>query len=586
MLIYAKQRFSASPRRLARDLRSRVAARPWPDLADSREWLIATGQLEQAVLDAGGEGNEISAATIAAADLFLATRSSTSGGARVKSCTERLALALHRIEATSQDREIDVRVPEGFAWYALYPDSYAQTAETWSRRCEAAKSDICVIGLRSIGTTLAAVVAQALRNCGRTVRSCISLRPSGDPFSRSAELPAGFVPGSQNIIVDEGPGLSGSSMVAVARALHGVGADAAGIYFFAGHANGPGRAADESIRGWWRAPRVWTTELDDTVVDGSVMPDVLSSLIETCSGEIAEGPAKDLDMLGWISLAGLSALPRAVAPGLETPKKIVHLRSGRAVLLKFTGFALTSAAHRLEHRKSPRTAIAPFGSGHGWTAMPWVEGRRLTVADGGVPFQIDHLGPWIVAAASETLMADEIRDGIGRIASALKAWAMTRDGAARVRGIELVAEREAMNVSSATMPCYGDGRLAPHEWIRTLGGAILKADAGGHHCDHTWVGRQPIAWDLAGAEIEWELDDRRAATLYRTVQQTTGIEHCQATRPFYKAGYCVFRAAAAYHSASVSSDAEVCHHLRAAGEWYERRLEAELATLTEELAPH
>lgn len=218
--------------------------------------------------------------------------------------------------------------------------------------------------------------------------------------------------------------------------------------------------------------------------------------------------------------------------------------------------------------------------------MPWVAGRRLTVADGSVPFLIGHLGPWIVAAASKTLMADEIRDGIGRIAAALKAWAITRDGAARVSEIDRLAERAAMNLSSATKPCYGDGRLAPHEWIRTPAGAILKADAGGHHCDHTWVGRQPIAWDLAGAEIEWELDDRRAATLYRYVQQATGIEHCQATRAFYKAGYCVFRAAAAYHSVMGSSDAAVRHHLRAAGEWYERRLEAELATLTEELAPH
>jgi hypothetical protein len=56
------------------------------------------------------------------------------------------------------------------------------------------------------------------------------------------------------------------------------------------------------------------------------------------------------------------------------------------------------------------------------------------------------------------------------------------------------------------VPRAGDGHLAPHEWIATDDGRVLKTDAGGHELDHTWTGQQPILWDLAGALAEWNLD--------------------------------------------------------------------------------
>ncbi|MCL4767902.1 MAG: hypothetical protein KJZ80_16885 [Hyphomicrobiaceae bacterium] len=585
MLVYAKRSFRASPRRLARGLRRLVAARPRPDLQETRGWLIATGQLEQAVHDAGHESaSRASAATIAAADLFLASRASTG----LAEFTARLVRALYRAELASEDRELDVRVPEGFAWYALYPDGYAQAAEAWSHRHGADGSGVSVIGLRSIGTTLAAVVAQALRNRGLAVTERFSLRTTGAPFSRCAELPRGFAPAPRNIIVDEGPGLSGTSMVAVARALRTAGAHADAIHFFAGHCYGPGPAADEATRSWWRGPRVWATGLGDTVVGGSTLPDLLSALAEACAGERAAGPARPLGTDGWCSLAGLTRLPRAVAPGLETPKKVVRLKSGRSVVLKFAGTALTGPAlapeARLRQRAFSGTAIPPCGGGHGWTATPWVEGVRLTVDDARGPFLTGCLGPWIAAAATEVLDVEEVRDAVGRIAAALDAWAMSRGDAARASAIERMAERLTMRAGLESQPGYGDGRLAPHEWIRTPGGAFRKADARGHDCDHTWVGRQPIVWDLAGADIEWELDRDRAEALCACVRRLTGFSCGEATRAFYKAGYCVFRAAAARHCAATGGDARMREHLIGASRWYERKLEAALASLTAEPA--
>ena len=38
-------------------------------------------------------------------------------------------------------------------------------------------------------------------------------------------------------------------------------------------------------------------------------------------------------------------------------------------------------------------------------------------------------------------------------------------------------------------------------------GTIVKLDAGGHYADHTAIGPQPLWWDVAGAAVEWGLDN-------------------------------------------------------------------------------
>jgi hypothetical protein len=52
-----------------------------------------------------------------------------------------------------------------------------------------------------------------------------------------------------------------------------------------------------------------------------------------------------------------------------------------------------------------------------------------------------------------------------------------------------------------------DGRMLPHEWIETENGWI-KTDALDHHDDHFFPGCQPIAWDRAGAAVEFGLVNR------------------------------------------------------------------------------
>ena len=57
--------------------------------------------------------------------------------------------------------EIEVSVPEGFAYYALDPELYRTAARQFVR--DNAASRVAVIGIRSIGATLSSVVESELR---------------------------------------------------------------------------------------------------------------------------------------------------------------------------------------------------------------------------------------------------------------------------------------------------------------------------------------------------------------------------------------------------------------------------------------
>jgi hypothetical protein len=69
---------------------------------------------------------------------------------------------LETISRSARSTLLDVRTPEGFAWYGLYPEAYVQAADQWAHRISAG-ARVLVVGIRRIGTTLAAVVSAALR---------------------------------------------------------------------------------------------------------------------------------------------------------------------------------------------------------------------------------------------------------------------------------------------------------------------------------------------------------------------------------------------------------------------------------------
>src|SRR5262249_10483317 len=146
---------------------------------------------------------------------------------------------------------------------------YIAAARTFART--RSPGSVMCIGLRSIGSILAHIVAAALRRSGVTA-SVRSIRPRGDPFDRriscgaSLRLTLKSFAGTHFAVVDEGPGLSGSSFASVADALCELGVAPGRIAIFPSwHAP---EAALTSARGRlaWRRHPIVTEAFDDVWV--------------------------------------------------------------------------------------------------------------------------------------------------------------------------------------------------------------------------------------------------------------------------------------------------------------------------------
>src|SRR5258706_6128463 len=105
---------------------------------------------------------------------------------------------------------VQVSPPEGFSYYALHPLDLVDLVHSAVVR----RSPSCVIGIRSIGTTLSAIVAAALQDPGDESVERMTVRPTGDYFGRDMRFsPAEIAFLSRHLqrnatfyVVDEGPG--------------------------------------------------------------------------------------------------------------------------------------------------------------------------------------------------------------------------------------------------------------------------------------------------------------------------------------------------------------------------------------------
>jgi hypothetical protein len=95
---------------------------------------------------------------------------------------------------------------------------------------------------------------------------------------------------------------------------------------------------------------------------------------------------------------------------------------------------------------------------------------------------------------------------------------------------------------SLEKPVIADGRMQPHEWVLTPQGQMLKTDSGSHGDDHFFPGATDIAWDLAGAIVEWQMDLVQAQAFLEIYGRATGDDARTRIEDYIKA-YTVFRCA-------------------------------------------
>jgi hypothetical protein len=416
--------------------------------------------------------------------------------------------------------QLTISTPEGFAYYALHPLAYADVLN----RISFSSKNLVVAGIRSIGTTLSAVTAAAARARGMEAQR-FTVRPQGHPYNRRTEFSSerlgivenAIAAGNNFLIVDEGPGLSGSSFLSVAEALERAGVSADKIILISSHQPNADALCSQDAAERWKRYRCVPVNAE------------------------ARKPAEAVKFIGggeWRSRFFATADWPATWTSFERLKYLSEETKPR--LHKFAGLG-----HYGENVFTRELKVAEAGFGpsprkeiHGFVSYPLMNGRALSASD---------LSPAILVRLAEYC--------------AFRLQSFPAD-LANLNSLQQMAEHNLQQFGVETPievrlehPVIADGHMQPHEWLQTKGGQLLKTDSGSHGDDHFFPGPTDIAWDLAGAIVEWQMTAAQMHEFLELYHRASGdnagtrIDDSIRAYAIFRAAYCQMAANAMHGSA-------------------------------------
>lgn len=350
---------------------------------------------------------------------------------------------------------LPVSEPEGLRFYALWPAGWTQATARWHT---VVRQPVWVLGLRTMGSVLAPMAALGLAPAPNLAHRLATLRPRGHPSERciraTPELQAKLRgwPG-QFLVVDEGPGLSGSSFGGVMRFLQGLGIAAVRITLLASWRPGADQLTCPYTRAHWAQWQV-------LVADALPAP-----------------PGRELSGGAWRRTFGRWG---PVWPEHERRKILL---SGHAVVGKFAGIGPYGQEVRARAQALARAGWSPpviAGLGAGWIGYAYLRAGRARPDRAWA----ESAGRYLAWRAANFSV------GFGPPSSELLAMV-------------------AANLGPGAAGCAPDGpvahldaRMLPIEWISTAAG-WRKLDATDHGDDPFFPGPADSAWDLAGLSVEY-----------------------------------------------------------------------------------
>jgi hypothetical protein len=400
--------------------------------------------------------------------------------------------ALARLGTAPLPASVRIGTPEGYAYYGVSPELYLEAARDLARARRPERA-VC-LGLRSIGTSLSAVVQAGLEGDGCLVR-CATARPRGHPFDRHLALGPALrslltAPADLVLVVDEGPGISGSSFGGTAQALCALGIPAERIVLLPSWIPDPAQLRSESARDTWARHDKAAADFDRLWI--------ASGRLARAFG--AEGPLQDCSAGQWRERVWTGKEWPAVQPQHER-RKYLAARDGQSLLLKFAGLGRFGrrAQARAERLADAGFTLPPLALRHGFLAAEVAPGRPLRrgEANWALALRIAEYLAYIAREfrsgrpASADALFELITVNTAQAGLALPAAALHRLEALRPH----IEQTEAVAL---------DARMLPHEWVGA-DGHWVKTDATDHHDDHFFPGPQDPAWDVAATLVEFRL---------------------------------------------------------------------------------
>jgi hypothetical protein len=415
--------------------------------------------------------------------------------------------------------EVEIKTPAGYACDAVYPEAYLKAAaeRPWD-------GPPLVIGIRSIGIGLAALVAAVT-----AASKAITLRPIGRPARRELRLSDELLTGlaahrGPFAVVDEGPGRSGSSFAVVAELLERLGVEPERIVWLPSHAGDLGPDALPEHRTRWAAANRRPASFDALTAE-----EPLNGWFEDLTGPI--GSVEELSGGRWA--ADDATLP--VHAGLERRKFRLTTERG-TWLARFAGLGATGEAKFARARTLARAGATPepLGLRRGFLLERWVEGERGPHIDREA--LVEHVGRYLGLRA----LAFPADAGDG--ASLEDLAVMARLNLAELKGEAAANDLPTPPAKAKPRPIHVDGRLHRWEWLTLPSGRLIKTDALDHSEGRELVGCQDVAWDVAGARSELDLDDDETASLCAMVSRVCDRPIDPALLAFFEVAYGAFQA--------------------------------------------
>jgi hypothetical protein len=506
MMVFRDVRQQLPGSQLRSELLSEVEALHSAQSADLENFLVSVflraGELECALTDLAEAGSTIQ----------------SSSAALLTKVTDLIAQALlspertHDIarNAVSLLRQVDcpatvqISPPEGFCFYALHPFDFVECARNLSLP---ASGEVLVIGIRSMGTTLSAIVrAAVVQRLGQEVLARrITVRPEGHPYDRTLNLKDEQCKtildynrrSALFFVVDEGPGLSGSSFLSVGDALTALGVSTDRIRFICSRHADPDALVAKDAATRWRNFNSVVASPTRHAPNSDVIPISGGHWRSRVLADAKYGSTKYRDPENWPAVWGQLS-----------PAK--YLSTDGAVVFKYEGLGRYGAAvgKRTQIVAEAGYTVPSSVSRNGFAAYPWANGKLLSADD----------------VSSELLR--KIAEYIAFRSRAFKvegSESATLEEMARFN-FELLVGRE-MNLNfqlAVNRPVIADARMMPHEWMRVDTGQLLKLDCAAHGDDHFLPGPVDIAWDLAGSILEWQLSDEARDFFLECYEQVSG----------------------------------------------------------------
>jgi hypothetical protein len=485
---------------LVRDLEQ--ATKSWGGFPGSSEpsldLLLRAGELECGLTDAGCGVPNLETLTDVAARRLV---------------NPDIPVPLPPIEFSLTPDDVRVSPAEGFAYYALHPLDFADLAATVLLKAPEA----AIIGIRSIGSTLSAVVLAAIERRAMPA-SRITVRPKGHPYNRQTQ----FSPeqlrwieqrqkgGAEFLVVDEGPGMSGSSFLSVGDALIEAGVERDRIQFLCSRQPNPAQLRARDAANRWLSYRTHCVAKNWRLPQAAKLYAGGGQWREYLYDCAAAWPAS------WIQM-----------------ERLKFWSADRKTLYRFEGFGRYGAdvRQRAECVAAGGFGPMPFHHENGFTSYPALKGRPLQRSDLDRVL-LELMARYCAFRASQMRARDP--------QSTEEMETMLRFNIAEEFGVEVEGQRPVLHPSA--VPVMADGRMMPWEWIRTDEGRIFKTDVAEHGDDHFFPGPTDIAWDLAGATIEWDMPREAADYFLEQYGQFSG-DAPAARMPGYQLAYAVFRMA-------------------------------------------